>query len=161
MSRDRGMLVLIGALIAGMTVSAVPARSQNTPANNMEIVREKIRADKKLFVSQNMQLTESESKVFWPVYDDLQKALGNLNDRAIGLIQEYANNYQSLSDATAKKLTEDYLTLQGDRVKLLQSYLPKFRSVLPEKKVARYYQLENKMYAVVLYDLARQIPLAK
>jgi len=76
-------------------------------------------------------------------------------------VQEYAANYQNVSDATARKLTEDYLAAQADRVKLLQSHLPKFRAVLPEKKVARYYQLENKAYAIVLFDLMKQIPLVK
>jgi hypothetical protein len=161
-SRLAFTLVLIVTLFAGMAWSVVPVLSQTTGDNsNMEIVREKIRADKKLFVAQNMQLTDSEAKAFWPVYDDFQKALRTLGDRTVAVIKEYADNYQNLSDPTAKKLTAEYLAVQSDRVKLLQSYLPRFRSVLPEKKVARYYQLENKVYAAILYDLAGQIPLAK
>jgi len=127
----------------------------------MEIVREKIRADKKAFIAVNMQLTDAQAQVFWPVYDDFQKVLRTLNDRGASLIQEYANNYQNLSDATARKLTENFLTLQSDRAAALQSSLPTFRKVLPDKMVARYYQLENKVYAAVLYDLAGKIPLAK
>ena len=46
-------------------------------------------------------------------------------------------------------------------MKLRQSYLPKFRIVLSEKRVVRYYQIENKVKAVMEYDLARQIPLVK
>jgi hypothetical protein len=53
------------------------------------------------------------------------------------------------------------LAIEGERVTLMKSFLPKFRKVLPEKKVARYYQLENKIDAVVNYGLARQIPLVK
>jgi len=33
--------------------------------------------------------------------------------------------------------------------------------VLPEKKVARYYQLENKIQAVLTYELAKNIPLVE
>jgi len=164
-----GAVFVVVALTIGITLFVGPALSQNTapsgsgstPANNMDIMRQKIQADKKAFIAQNMQLTQAEANAFWPVYDQLQKGLVGLGDRLAADVQEYAANYQSLSDATAKKLTEDYLAIQGDRVKLLQSYLPKFRAVLPEKKVARYYQLENKAYAIVLYDLMRQIPLVK
>jgi len=127
----------------------------------MQATRQAIQANKKAFVAQNMQLTDAESKASWPVYDDFQKALGGIADRTVNLIKAYPDNYQNLSDATAKKLTEDFLTIQADRVKLLQSYLPKFRAVLPEKKVARYYQLENKVYAAILYEMADHIPLAK
>jgi hypothetical protein len=158
---NRRSLLLTVGLITAMALSIVPALSQSPPADNMEIVRQKIQADKKVFIAKNMQLTQAEATAFWPVYDAFQTALGALSDRTIRLVREYASNYQSLSDATAKQLTEDYLAIQRDRVALLQSYLPKFTSVLPEKKVARYYQLENKAYAVILYDAARQIPLVK
>ena len=43
------------------------AQAQDKPADNMEIVKEKIRTDKKLFVATNMQFTESEASAFWPV----------------------------------------------------------------------------------------------
>ena len=161
MQTNRRSLLLTVGLMAAMAVSIVPALSQSPPADNMEIVRQKIQADKKAFVAQNMQLTQAEAAAFWPVYDAFQTALGALGDRTLRLVMEYKNNYQSLSDATAKQLTEDYLAIQRDRVALLQSYLPKFRSVLPEKKVARYYQLENKASAIINYNAARQIPLAK
>jgi hypothetical protein len=46
-------------------------------------------------------------------------------------------------------------------VKLMQSYQPRFRKVLPEVKVARYYQLENKTNAIFNYELAEGIPLVK
>ena len=161
MHTNRRSLLLTVGLMAALAVSIVPALSQSPPADNMDIVRQQIKADKKAFVAKNMQLTQAEATAFWPVYDAFQTELGALGDRTVSLIREYASNYQSLSDPTAKQLTEDYLAIQKDRVALLQSYLPKFRSVLPEKKVARYYQLENKAYAVVMYDLVRQIPLAK
>jgi hypothetical protein len=77
------------------------------------------------------------------------------------VIDEYAKNYNSMSDEMAKKLIDDYVAIEGDRIGLMKSYLPKFRAVLSEKKVARYYQLENKINAVVAYEVAGQIPLVK
>jgi len=147
--------------LAASIVPALSQSSQSPPADNMDIVRQQIKADKKAFVAKNMQLTQAEANQFWPVYDAFQTELGALGDRTVRLVREYRDNYQNLSDATAKQLTEDYLAIERDRVALLQSYLPKFRSVLPEKKVARYYQLENKASAIINYNAARQIPLAK
>jgi hypothetical protein len=46
-------------------------------------------------------------------------------------------------------------------VKLRKTYLPKFRQALPEKKAARYYQIENKINAALNYELAANIPLMK
>ncbi len=63
--------------------------AQEKPADNMQLVREKIQTDKKLFIAQNMNLTESEAKVFWPVYENYQKDLDKLVDKTIKLIDNY------------------------------------------------------------------------
>ena len=140
---------------------ALPVLAQDKPTTTMQIVREKIQADKKLLVAVNMGLTEKETQAFWPVYESYQKDLGLLNGRTLALIQDFAKNYQTMSDETAKKLVGEYLAIEGDRVTLKQSYLPKLRQALPEKKVARYLQIENKVEAVIRYELAEGIPLVK
>jgi hypothetical protein len=133
--------------------------AQDKPADNMEIVKEKVRADKKLFIAKNMELTESEANAFWPVYDAYQAELSKLNDRDSNLIEKFAANFGTMSDDVAKKLLDDSLSIDSGYLKLRQSYLTKFRAVLPNTKVARYYQLENKINAVLEYEQARRIPL--
>jgi hypothetical protein len=139
----------------------VPVCAQDKPADTNQLVREKIQADKKLLIAENMQLTEAEAKAFWPVYESYQKDMGKIVERTKKLIEDYAKNYQTMTDATAKKLINEMLVIENERLKLRRAYLPKFRKVLSEKKVARYYQLENKIHAVVMYELAKIIPLMK
>jgi len=137
------------------------AMAQDKPADNMEIVKEKIQSDKKLFIATNMQLTESEANAFWPVYESYQAEIGKLRDREIKLIEKFAASYETMSDDVAKKLLDDSLSIDSGHQKLRQSYLSKFSGVLSDKKVARYYQLESKIDAVMEYELARRIPLVK
>ena len=150
------ILLAFSALMA-----TLPGFAQDKPADNMQIFREKLRADKKVVVAEVMQLTESESKSFWPVYENYQAESKKLNDRLVGVIQSYASQYASLTDAAAKKLLDDSMAVEADRQKLRQTYLPKFRQVLPEVKVARFYQVENKIQAAVNYELAAGIPFAQ
>jgi len=156
---------MIWTMFLGSTLlaiqGAIPAVAQDKPADNMQIVREKLKADKKLLVADNMQLTEAEAKTFWPVYDAYQKDLAKLGERTVKLIQDYAASYATLTNETAKKLMDESIAIDGERNKLRQSYLPKFRHVLSEVKVARYYQIESKIQAMVNYDLAAGIPLAQ
>ena len=154
-----GLLVI--ALAVTLAVAAAPAVAQDQQADSMQMVRDKIRADKKLLIAENLPLTAAEAKAFWPVYDSYQQELSALNDRMIKLIKEYANNYQTMSDQTAKKLMDEYLAIDAARLKIRQAYVPRFRKVLREKQVARYYQLENKVQAAVSYELATEIPLVK
>ena len=156
---SRILRVVVIALFSFASMGTWIALAEEPTASNMDIVSEKLRADKKLFVADSMELTESEAQAFWPIYDSYQIELVKLGDRKIDIIKDYAKNYKSMSDETAKTLLDDYLALEADMQKLRYAYLPKFREVLPEIKVARYYQLENKILAVVTFELAETIPL--
>ena len=140
-------------------LAVAPSASAQGSADSMQWVRDKLRADKKSLISKAMTLTEAEGKRFWPVYDSYQKEFGAVSDRLAKLIEEYAANYASMTNGAAKKLVDDYLAIEGDRQKIRLAYLPKFRSVLSEIKVAHLYQLENKIQTTVNYELAAGIPL--
>jgi hypothetical protein len=157
--KSKVTLVLAGLVMVMASVLTVAA--QEKPADNMQIVLEKVRADKKLLVSENMQLTEAEAKAFWPVYDQYQDELFLLRTRTVKLINDFAEAYEKMSNETAKKLMDEFMTIEGLGPKLRQAYLPKFRKVVPEVKVVRYYQIENKIQAALFYELAANIPLMK
>ncbi len=156
-AKSKVTLVLMGLLM----VWPVLLSAQDKPADNMQFVVDKIRADKKLFVAENMQLTEAEAKAFWPVYERYQDELFLLRARTIKLINDYAKAYKKMTNDTAKNLLDEYMTIEGLRLKLRQSYLPKFRKAVPDVKVVRYYQIENKINAALTYELAATIPLIK
>ncbi len=142
-------------------VLAVPAMAAQN--SDMEILRDKIKADKKLVVTANMNLTQSEAKAFWPVYEAYQNDLMQLNKRLVAVIKEYADAYNkdAVTDVLAKKLISESVSIQEAEAKLLRAYLPKLEKVLPGVKMARYMQIENKIRAVVDYELAANIPLVK
>ena len=158
MKRNHHPTLLAIAFIVTLIFSVAPAVSQDKPANTMNLLREKLRADKKLFVAEVMQLTESEAKAFWPVYEDYQKDLGKLRAVLQRMIEEYANHYKDISNAAAKKLVDDYLSLEEERLKIMRSHLSRFRKAISEKKVALYYQLENKINAAINYEVAEAVP---
>ena len=140
-----------------------PAWTQDKPADNMQIMREKVKADKKLLVATNMELTESEAKGFWPVYEAYQKDLAAINQRIVKLIESYAADYRAntMTDEKAKKLTAEYVAIEKAEAGLKEASVPKLSKALPPKKVARYLQIENKIRALVKYQLAEEIPLVQ
>jgi len=162
---NKGMwaLFIVTVLMAAVMAFPTSALTQDKPTDNMQILREKIKADKKLVVAANMDLTESEAKGFWPVYEDYQKDLAAINQRIFKLIESYAADYRAstLTDEKAKKLIDELVAIEQAEAGLKTSSVPKLRKVLPEKKVARYLQIENKIRAAVKYELAAQVPLAQ
>ena len=156
-------IFIVTALTVVVAAFPTPALTQDKPADNMQILREKVKADKKLLVATNMELTESEAKGFWPVYDQYQKDLVAINQRIVKLIESYAADYRekTLTDEKATKLVDEMVAIEQAEAGLKTSSVPKLRKVLPEKKVARYLQIENKIRAVVKYELAGGVPLVQ
>jgi hypothetical protein len=154
----------MGAAIVMMLFGFAPLRAaQDKPADNMQILRDKLKADKKLLVASNMELTESEAKGFWPIYDEYQKELQKLNQRLGKVLESYAddNRGKSLTDDKAKKLIDEAVSIEQAEANIKSTFAPKLSKVLPVKKVARYLQIENKIRAVVRYDIAQGVPLVR
>jgi hypothetical protein len=157
-------------VVALAMILAQPALAQTKPApqakpasSDMEIFRQKVKADKKLLVAANMQLTEAEAKTFWPVYDAYQKDLAAINERMAKAIVAYADAYNKgpVADETAKKLIGEAIAIDEAEVKLKRGYLPKVEKAVGGMKAARYYQIESKIRAVIKYELAANIPLVE
>jgi len=159
-SYRKGILVL--AMMAAMALGVVcPAPAKDKPADNMQILIKKLQADKKMLVAANLELTESEAKAFWPVYQKYQDELFLLRARTGRLLKDYAEALKNMTDEKARELLDESMTIDSLGQKLREMFLPEFRKVLPEKKVARYYQIERKIQAALYYELAREIPLVQ
>ena len=89
--------------------------------------------------------------------------LEKIQERQLNLIKDYAKEYNanSLTDEKAKQLMADYLASEEDIIKLKKSYLSKFDGVISGKKAVTYLQLENKIEAIIAYEMAGQIPLVE
>jgi hypothetical protein len=74
MKRDFGLTAMLAAWVLTFALAAgsVRAEEKKADANNMEILREKIPADKKLVVAANIDLTAAEAKALWPLYQEYQ-----------------------------------------------------------------------------------------
>jgi hypothetical protein len=149
-------------ILCVLALAAAPAFAQNKVTDtNMQILLDKVKADKKLVVAANMDLNEAEGKVFWPVYDAYQRDLQAINDRLGKTILAYADAYNknALTDDLAKQLTNEAMAIDHDELRLRTICATRLNGVLAAKKVARYLQIENKIRAAIRYELASGIPL--
>jgi hypothetical protein len=162
MSKTR--LLLSAAVILGLSAAALyaapPPTGQGAEAQ-LDVLVDAIRSNRQALVAANLNLTEEEASKFWPIYDRYQKEINAIGDRLVGVIQDYTTHFSDLSNDKAMKLVDDYLAVEADRVKVRRSYVEEFAKALPGRKVARFYQIENKMDAVIRYDLAATIPVVE
>ena len=152
-------IVVVLAIVVSLSTFAFAEKEM--AADNMEILRESVRANKKLVIAANMQLSSSEAEEFWPVYKEYQKQLGKLANQKLELIKKYSDNYNTMTDELAIELLDNYMSIEAQRLALQSVYIPKFKKVLPPIKVTRYFQCENKIATIINFDLAAQIPLIR
>jgi hypothetical protein len=139
--------------------AAAPAGAGEADDASMEILRETLRSNKKALVAVNLALSDEEARAFWPVHDRYQAELTVVADRLLQVIDDYKRTFGTTTDDEARKLVDSYLAVQRDRVALLDSYVERFAEVLPGRTLMRFYQIENKIHTVMLYELAETIPV--
>ena len=127
----------------------------------IEVERSVLKAEKKAAVAENMNLTEEEAAAFWPVYEEFTSALYKLQTERVKIIKEYAEYYQKMDDIRADDLMGRSLKHKQSVVKLESQYFKKFKKVLSPSKVARFFQIHNKINALVAAELAIEIPLVE
>ncbi len=156
-------IVLLLMLVSALSISLPVAAAQKPTDSDMQILLEKVKADKKLLVAANMKLSEAEAKKFWPVYDAYQAELGKLNKRVVTLIKAYAEDYNnnSMTDEKSKKMVTEMISIDEAEVAMKKAFVPKLYKAIPATKVARYLQIENKIRAALRYEIAGAVPLVK
>ena len=147
---------LYALLVIGLTVFCVELFADDLSTEHVTIS-----ANKKLQIAKYMVFTEQEDKFFWSVYADYEKEMDNVYRQKFQLLKEFqqGNEGRTITDDRANQMLDRFLGLENQMLSIKQSYLPKFRSILPGKKVARFYQIDNKLDAIVDHELAIKVVL--
>jgi len=119
------------------------------------------RAQRKATVGANMNLTSNEAAKFWPVYDAYEKSMDSIEDRHVRELKEFAAKYNNFTDADAKKKLDEVIAIQQARLDVQKEFIPQFRAVISQVKVTRFYQIDNKIQALIQCDIAQLVPLAQ
>jgi len=129
-------------------------------ASNTDDLKKQIILDqKKLNIMENLPLSDEEAGNFWPIYNEYQKQLFDLEFKRTQLLSYYVSNYKSLSDEQAIEIMNNMFDLTDNRQYIMKKMTIDLEEVLSAKKVFRYLQVENNIAAIDQYNLVQKIPL--
>lgn len=158
----------IATLAAALAVVAFPilgyaqaAPSTEGGKTDEQIILKQVMTDKRSVFAQNLELSDSESRAFWPIYDEYEGKLKKLNDEFLGLVNNYAEKFGAISDADATAMLEQKMRIEKDREALKQQYTTKVAKVLPPLKALRYAQVETRIDNMIRNDVYSLIPIAQ
>jgi hypothetical protein len=158
-------ILTVATLIFGMMPIpfALAQGSYEKNKDEIELTASIINMERKDIISLNMKLSEDEERRFWFLYNDYRLTMNEVGKRKTKLITDYADrvNTGNLSDAEALRLLKEFISIERSKLTHKEEYISKFQKVLPLKKVALFFQIENKIDALLNFDLAKVIPLVK
>jgi hypothetical protein len=157
----RSMIAMSLWLILSFIVIAPVHAVDEATKDEMLQTRAALAANRSKIVLKNLELNQEETEAFSPVYLEYWEELNEINGRLSDLILDYSDNFRNLTDEKALSMLDEMLDIQKKRIDLRRKYVKKFKKVLTPKRLVQFYQLENKMDAVVMVQLAAEIPLVK
>ena len=149
----------MGAVVAASCVCLAAAASPQTVKDSLEAGRQAVESQRRILVSGALPLTDAEANAFWPLYDAYEKERRPLDERANKLVADFLAGAATMTDAQAKALVEEELNVEEGRLKVRRAYFGRMVKAIPGRKVARFFQIDNKLDTAVRADLAKQIPL--
>lgn len=154
--------ILASFTVASLVVCTLgpTASAQNPPVSQKQLDIAAARAERKATVADNMNLTPDEASRFWPVYDAYEAKMNRIEDRHVRELKEFAASYNNLTDADAKRKLDEVIAIQQARLDVQKEFIPRLLAVIPQIKVTRFYQIDNKIQALIQCDLAQLVPLA-
>jgi hypothetical protein len=151
-------IIVVGILIFGVAVmNSWVANAQD----DLQSASEVIRNQRKIYIEKIMELTPQEKGAFWPLYAEYEFGLSKIRGKRIELAMSIVQNRGILSDAEAIAMLNQKLRIDVDELKFKLSYVAKFMQVLPGRKVARFYQAENRFDTAAISELYRNIPVIR
>jgi hypothetical protein len=162
-------VVAVVTVVGGLLLSSVPLFAQADQAANpgantaietdIKLLREDVRSERKQLVAANLPLTDTEATKFWPIYDQYAAEVSKLGDTRVALIKEYAQSYDTMTDAQANDLMSRSAAIDQQFSALLLKYVPIFEKVISAKKTAKWYQIDRRLDLLINLELAANIPM--
>ncbi len=144
----------------GTKPAAADTRDVNLRAY-VELLRSDVRSQKVAILTEMMNFNEQEDAKFWPIYREYDAELSKINDDRVTLIQEYAKNYEEMTDTVADRIARGALDLEARRHALKQKYYDRLESALSPKTAARFLQVENQLLMIIDLQISAALPVVK
>jgi hypothetical protein len=163
------LLIVVGAMLlatvslcaqsSGQNVPGAAAKPSSASDHDIQMLRENIQAQRKQITAANMPLTPDEATKFWPLYDQYRAEASKNGDERWALIQDYATNYKTMTDAQAQDYIKREAANEQKVVALRMKYVPMFEKVISPKKTALFCQIDHRIDLMIGLQLASQIPM--
>ncbi len=115
--------------------------------------REKIKSLKVAFITERLELKETEAQKFWPIYNayeskkDEQRRMGHDRHKQIS---------EDMTEAQAKAILKDLIAFEKEREHLRSNYIESLLKVMPAKKIIQLKFAEEEFNRKMLHEYKKR-----
>ncbi len=133
----KGLLIsFLAFVVAAMNAQPPGPPPGGNPNPKME---KKIESMRIAFITNELNLTPSESQVFWPVFNEMKD-----KEKAIREEMKPGKPVEELTEQEANALLDQQMRLREKETALNREYTDRFRKILPATKVLKLQHAEGK-----------------
>ena len=163
------------SLLSVLWHAGIPAQSQETqkptPPSAMtdtqeknlqeyiELLRSNVRQQKDEIMGAVMALNVDQAAKFWPIYEEYEAELTKLNNLRVAKIQDYALNYDQMTDAKADESVQNAFNYRKQRSELLEKYYGRVKASLGSIEAARFLQIEDQLLTIIDLQITSNLPI--
>jgi Spy/CpxP family protein refolding chaperone len=164
--RNAGTLFLLSLFVGAALVSggyAAASIDSRSEKNNIDeyivLLKENIGQQREQITGAVMQLTPEESKKFWPIYDEYEKALNKLKDSRVQNLKTYVASYGQMTDQKADHVVKEELAFRKQRDELMTRFYERFKQGLGAETAARFLFIESQIELISDLKLDSTLPI--
>jgi len=156
------LLTAATGLWAQTSASKVQDPAESKELNDqayIRLLRTDLKGKKEQIVREAMQLNDQQAAAFWPVYRDYDAEQTKLGDEKLAIVNDYAQNFLTMSNEKANQIAERVIALDDQRMVLKKKYYELMKKVLPAVLAVRFFQVDNQLQLLIDLQIASNLPI--
>ena len=148
-------ILIISALLMASFANAQSNKEE------VDIMQAQFGMDKKALVAEFVKPSASQKDAFWKLYDEYETQRKALGKQSIALLQQYADNYKTLTSEQADTWTKKVMDLKKKTDDLITTYYGKVRAISDGIVALQFYQMENYILSGIRAQILSNVPFAE
>jgi len=144
-------LLLVACLFAAVTYS-------QSNKEEIDLFQAAVGMQKKEAVANFVHPTAAQKDAFWKLYDEYESARKINGQQRIKVLEQYATQFATMTDAQAEVWMKEVLKLQAATDELIIAYYNKIKKATSPLVATQFYQIENYFLAVVRAKILDAVP---
>lgn len=127
----------------------------------VDLIQAAFGMDKKAAIAEFIKPAETQKAAFWKLYDEYETQRKELGKQRIALLEQYAEQYNTLTSEQADTWTNKVMDLQKKTDKLIATYYYKILQISDGIVATQFYQFENYVLSVIRAQILIEIPFVE